>query len=62
MAFGPRGDVVGVVEGSQAVLWTRSVDHRIIQVAFGHLEDEPGSPFKKFSVTDTIGTDPTEAL
>jgi hypothetical protein len=60
--FGPRGDVVGVVEGSQAVLWTRSADHRIIQVAFGHLEDEPGSPFKKFSVTDTIGTDPTEAF
>jgi hypothetical protein len=60
--FGPRGDIIGVVEGGQVVLWTRSVESRMIQVAFGRLEDQPGSPFKKFIVYDTIGTSPTQAL
>jgi len=39
-----------------AALWTRSPEGRIIQVAFGHLEDGSADGFKKFTVDDTIGT------
>jgi YD repeat-containing protein len=56
--IGPRGDLIGVVLGNEAILWTRSVEGRIIQVAFGHLQDEAGKTTKKFIVDDTIGTAP----
>ena len=56
--LGPRGDLIGVVLGNEAILWTRSVEGRIIQVAFGHLQDEAGKTTKKFIVDDTIGTAP----
>jgi YD repeat-containing protein len=56
--LGPRGNLIGVVMGNEAILWTRSVEGRIIQVAFGHLQDEAGKTTKKFIVDDTIGTAP----
>jgi len=54
--FGPGRKPIGVVVGNQATLWTRSPEGRIIQVAFGHLEDGSADGFKKFTVDDTIGT------
>jgi hypothetical protein len=53
--FGRDGQAKGVFEGERAVVWTRSADRRIIQMAMGHIESRTGEEHE-LSIDRVIGT------
>ena len=57
--FKPKGKLTGVIMGDDAVLWTRSVEGRIIQMAMGTIQaDGDGMTFVP---RETIGTMKSQA-
>ena len=53
--FGRDGQAKAVFEGEEAVVWTRSADRRIIQMAVGHVKSRADDE-RELSIEHVIGT------